>query len=679
VASISTRTTRRQQPDSWAATNRTYGPETGVPGARNPSLTPYVIDFERAFSDPRYRRVILVTAAQSGKTDAVLDVIGERLDNHPAPIIYVAPSKEFCTDQFEPRLVELFRQSPSLAGKVLGGLDSKKQKKTLKRVNGTRVRLAHAGSQTALKSDPAALGLIDEYDGMLKDVQHGGDPLGLVSARGDTFADFKIGVTSTPSVGGVDIRRDEQSGLEFWKPTPAEDLESPIWKLYQEGTMHHWAWSCIHCGDYFVPRFSCLEWVKHEDGAKTTPSEARRTAYVKCPSCGGVLEEQHKAAMNAGGRYVAPGQTIDATGNVTGEPRETSTISFWVSGLCSPFVSFGERAESYLSAVRLVDPERIRTAVNAGFGELFNRGGGEAPEWAEVAAHKSEYARGEMPSGIAFLVCTVDVQVNRLIYCIRGWGARATSWLIDWGTLHGETTLEPVWDDLTDLLSTPIGGKHIRLALIDSGFRPGKPTVLPLNRVYEFARRFPRHVRCCKGSSTPMRVPLIASKIEVTSKGTAAKYGLNLLRIDTDYFKSWLHERIRWPTDAAGAWHLPYDVSDDFCKQITSEARIRLPSGRVQWMQKSKENHYLDCEALQAAAAHLLNAARISDRRAAPTPASQPVEPVDDMAESIPTQPLPPAAVGGAAPVKHSLIAASQQGWLGDRGRGWWGDRSRRY
>ena len=92
---------------------------------------------------------------------------------------------------------------------------------------------------------------------------------GLVSSRGDTFADFKMGVTSTPSVGGVDIRRDEQSGLEFWKPTPAEDLESPIWKLYQEGTMHHWAWSCIHCGDYFVPRFSCLEWVKHEDGAKT--------------------------------------------------------------------------------------------------------------------------------------------------------------------------------------------------------------------------------------------------------------------------------------------------------------------------------------------------------------------------------------------------------------------------
>jgi phage terminase large subunit GpA-like protein len=185
------RTTVSRTPDSWAAANRVYGPETGVPGARNPALTPYVVDFERAFTDPRYRRVVLCCGAQMGKTDAVLDVIGERLDNHPAPVIYCAPSKEFCTDQFEPRLTELFRQSASLAGKVLGGLDSKRQKKTLKRVNGTRIRLAHAGSSTALKSDPAALAILDEYDGMLKDVQHGGDPLGLVSARGDTFADSR--------------------------------------------------------------------------------------------------------------------------------------------------------------------------------------------------------------------------------------------------------------------------------------------------------------------------------------------------------------------------------------------------------------------------------------------------------------------------------------------------------
>jgi phage terminase large subunit GpA-like protein len=657
------RTTKRQTPDEWARQNRVYGPETGWPGARNPEITPYTIPFERAFDDPQYRRVVLVTAAQSGKTDSVLDVIGERLDHRPAPIIYCAPSKEFCTDQFEPRLTELFRQSPSLAGKVLGGLDSKKQKKTLKRVNGTRIRLAHAGSSTALKSDPAALALIDEYDGMLN-VQ-GSDPLGLVSARGDTFADFKIGITSTPGVGSVDVYRDEQSGLEFWKLALAEDIESPIWKLFDEGTRHHWAWPCTHCGDYFIPRFSCLQWKKHEDGSKVSPSEARRTAYVLCPHCGGIMEEQHKSEMNARGRFVAPGQVVDAAGNVIGEPRETSTISFWVSGLCSPFVSFGQRAEDYLKAVRLVDFERIRTSTNASFGELYAWGGGEQPKWAEVLEHKSEYALGEVPTGVGVLICTVDVQKNALIYVIRGFGARATSWLVDCGTLYGATVEEGVWNDLADLITAPIGGKHIRLTLIDSGFRPGKPVELPLNRVYQFARRFPRNVLCCKGSSFPMRTPLIRATIEVTTAGKAAKTGLTLLRLDTDFFKSSIMEKIRWPLDAPGAWYLPHDISDDYCKQITSEARIRLPSGRIQWKQTSRENHFLDCEAMASAGAHLFNMARRTDRHTAPSPAPQPV----DAAE------MPPTPPGTLDPSPNARWRYNPS-WMNDSRGSWW-DRSR--
>ena len=42
------------------------------------------------------------------------------------------------------------------------------------------------------------------------------------------------------------------------------------------------------------------------------------------------------------------------------------------------------------------------------------------------------------------------------------------------------------------------------------------------------------------------------------------------------------------------------------CKQIVAEARVAKPSGRVTWVRVSKDNYYLDCEALNAAAAHLL-------------------------------------------------------------------------
>jgi len=127
VAAATSWTTRREPPDRWAAHNRVYGPDTGYPGRRDTALTPYVIPFQRAIAEAAGKRIVLVTAAQSGKTDAFLDIVGERLDNRPAPILYVGPSKEFVTDQFEPRLTELFRQSASLQPKVLGGIDSKRQ------------------------------------------------------------------------------------------------------------------------------------------------------------------------------------------------------------------------------------------------------------------------------------------------------------------------------------------------------------------------------------------------------------------------------------------------------------------------------------------------------------------------------------------------------------------------
>jgi hypothetical protein len=71
--------------------------------------------------------------------------------------------------------------------------------------------------------------------------------LGLVSARGDSFADSMTAVCSTPSEGTVETEKDLDSGIEFWKRAAPEDVQSPVWRLYQEGTMHCWAWRCKHC------------------------------------------------------------------------------------------------------------------------------------------------------------------------------------------------------------------------------------------------------------------------------------------------------------------------------------------------------------------------------------------------------------------------------------------------
>ena len=217
---------QRTTPAEWARSNRVYPPSAAVPGPRDPYLTPYIIEPACMASETVYARIVFMSGAQVSKTEMLLDIIGQRLDQKPAPILYVGPTLDFVTKQFEPRLMALLDEAPRLMGKVARG---KRLSKTRKLVAGVPLRLAHAGSSTALKSDPAALALIDEFDGMLGNVNRQGGPLGLVEARGFNFADFCCVVTSTPRRGMVDIEKDEASGLEFWAVADTEDVrESPV-------------------------------------------------------------------------------------------------------------------------------------------------------------------------------------------------------------------------------------------------------------------------------------------------------------------------------------------------------------------------------------------------------------------------------------------------------------------
>jgi len=625
------------EPDLWAAANRTYPPTAAVPGPRDPLLTPYVVEPERMIASGIYKRVVMVFGAQTGKSEAMLDVAGQRLDQRPGPILYVGPNKQFLTEQFEPRVMALLDEAPTLTAKLSRG---KSMTKTRKTVAGVPFRLAHSGSSTALKSDPAVLALVDEYDEMKDNVNNQGGPLGLVERRGDTFADFVCVVTSTPKKGRVAAVKDEASGLFFWDVAVAEDVESPIWQLWQLGTRHHWCWPCPHCGEYFVPRFNLLRYP-----LKATPLQAARETYLECPSCGGVVTNDHKTEMNARGRYVAPGQKVDKSGVIHGIFPEAKSISYWVSGLASPFVTFGERVATLVEAQQSGDDAMVQQAINAGFGELYSPGGGEVPEWMEIKekSRQSQYARGEVPEQALYLTVTVDVQKQSLPWVMRAWGPRATSWLVNYGYLRGDTAEEDIWHALADLVSCPVEGVPVKLTFIDSGFRPGKTDTLPLNRVYEFCRRFLRRVRPTKGSSTPMRTPLIFSKIEVSRKdGKAAKFGLDLVRLDTDHWKSWVHERLRWPEDRPGAWNVFRGVDDDYCHQIVSEARIKNPTGKVEWVQRSRDNHFLDCEAMQAAAGYLLNVQRIPlpnpQHRPTDSGGRKPVTPSEVVTEQTPTQ-----------------------------------------
>lgn len=603
-------------PDEWAAQNRSYSSKTGAPGARNAHLTPYMVPFGRRIWMRTHASVVAITSAQSGKTDTLLDVIGQRLDVRPAPILYVGPGEAFVETQFEPRLEHMLNQAKRLAA----GMGTGKQRKTLvKKVRGVRVRLGYAGSPASMKSDPFAIGIIDEYDEMASNIRGQGDPWGLVVARGDTFADTVTVAISTCSQGIVETEVDKVNGLTFWAIGDQAQISSPIWRIFQQGTRHHWAWPCPHCGEYFIPMRSHLRWEKNAD-----PTTAGRTAYLQCPQgCADPIENDirpgkvdFKPWMNERGVLIAPGQTLEDALADRNHPVNDSW-SQWSSGLASPFVTWGERARRLVSAIQSGEEDKIQTVVNAGFAELYKPGaGGELPEWREVVKHRLPYRRGEAPAGVLRVVAGVDVQKRSLVYVIRGYGSRGTSWLLDYGYLLGSTSEPEVWNDLTLKMTSQVGGLVIEKVFIDSGFRPDKVDLGDEHKVYEWAHRNGFIAMPTKGRDSLGSKPFVVSKIEVRPNGKLAPYSIDLVHINTDFFKGLIHSRLLTPLNEPGAFFLFSDEEDayeDYARQLVSEVRIVGEKFKPEWIKRQKANHFLDAEALAAAAAFMLNVQAIPE------------------------------------------------------------------
>jgi len=635
--------------DQWAAQCMDLPPTSPVPGRYDPTRTPYVVPIMRAFSDPRYKVIVTVMGSQMGKTLSFMAIIGHRLDDDPAPIFYVGPDRDFLEDKLEPDIVSMLRSTPSLRRKTVWG---KAQKKRRKVVNGAKLRLISAASSSQLASDSVALLLVDERDRMTGKVSDEGDPVRLARARLFTYPNGKAGIICTPLEGRVFSEYDPDTGLERWVHADPKKLASPTWRMWQQGTRHEWAWPCPHCGEFFIPRRSILKYDGKDDIATADPMRAKATAHISCPKCGCDIEDgEHKAWMNERGVFVAPGQRIVPwTGELVGDIPAGETVSFWVSGLASPFVSWGDRAKDDVEAHQSGDPKEVKVVFNTGYGELYAPAA-DAPKHADVAECKLPYKRGQIPYGVQRIAVTADVQKRGVYWVMRGWGARRESWLIDYGYVAGDTDQIEVWDNLEEIVRGSLpGGMTVNRLLIDSGYRPGRPSVLPENIVYDFCRRFNKmFAQPIKGEPTLAGGRRLASQDgDVDYRGKPRKYGgLILHRLNTDYFKTQVYERISRRKEILGGWHLPEDVDESYAKQVASETRI-LKNGKPYW-QETGANHYLDCEMMQEAAAELMQVVRLHP----PPPRDEPSEERDDDDQGVRVVPTaaPPLKIQPFAPV----------------------------
>lgn len=554
----------------WADQHRILPPDSPEPGAWRTSRVPYTRAIYAAFADPYVETVTWVCGSQMSKTELVFNLIGWVGMDRPRPMLYVGPTEKNVRSMSLDRVSKMLRSTPGLWERLAKG---QRDKVVEKWIGGARLGFAWASSSTEVASHPCAYAWVDEYDRMNKDVGGEGDPGILVGARLKNYRGSKLGFFSTPTIEGV----------------------SPIWLTWEEGTRGIWTWTCLHCGEPFTPRLEHLIYAP-----EASLSEIDEAAVVVCPDCGGVHQTADKPRLNADGFYTYHGRVTDQPmhpAEPTTEKPKSKHASFWTHGLCSPWVAFGQLARELEAAKRSREPGRIQGVVNTWGGELY-RQAGDRPAWQEVEACALDYEQGSAPGGVQVVVMGVDVQRDRLYYAVRGFGHALESWLLDYGEIFASTEHDDAWIILGRMLATQYGDHQIHRVLVDSGYNPGADFRRPEHLIYQVAARYPGLMFPSKGFAT------LARPVNMTPLKTEATV---LVTFDGDHFKSQLYQRIRWPRDEPGAWHLCRDIQREYCKQMVSEEVSITPSGKRVWLNHRRANHYFDAEVLCLVAARTLS------------------------------------------------------------------------
>lgn len=564
----------------WADRYRVLSAEASAePGRWHTDKAPYQREIMDAIGDPHVRKVVIMSAAQIGKTDAfILNPLAYYMDYTPAPILVMQPTLDMGQTFSKDRLAPMLRDTPKLRNKV--DVKSRYSGNTILKKNfpGGHITIVGANSATGLASRPIKVLLADEVDRYPGSAGTEGDPLSLAQKRQTTFWDKKAVFVSTPVIKG----------------------KSRIETEYNQSTMEEWNVPCPECGSY-----QPLVW----GNVVFDKQDLSKGVQYRCECCGKLFGEYRWKAASKDGVFVA------------GNP-EASARGFHLNTLASTFCSWQEIVEKFIIAKEQLDqgnPEGMKVWVNTELGETWEEPG-EAVEDAELYNRRELY-EAQVPEGVLVLTAGVDVQDDRFEVEVVGWGVGKESWGIRYQKIYGDMLKEQVWQDLDNFLLTgwrKADGTvlYIRAVCIDSG---GHHT----DQVYRFTKpRWERSVFAIKGKG--------GSDIPYIHKhSTNNRVSAPLFIIGVDAGKALLYQRLRHGTKGPNYCHFPINEEAGYDEQyfvgLTAEKMVvRFRKGRpvVAWELKDnahKRNEPMDLRNYAQAALEITNPVLQE-----PDPAAQP-------------------------------------------------------
>jgi phage terminase large subunit GpA-like protein len=576
----------------WADRFRRLSPEASAEhGQWITSRAEYQREIMDAVNDPGIETVVVMSAAQVGKTEAINNIIGYYIDQDPSPILIVQPTEQMAEAWSKDRLAPMLRDTPCLRGKVKDPR-SRDSGNTLlhKTFPGGHITAIGSNAPASLAGRPIRIVLGDEVDRYPASSGTEGDPVSLARVRARNFWNRKFIWTSTPTIKG-------QSRIEM---------------LYESSDQRKYHVPCPHCHSMQVLMWGNVVWPKGQP----------KLAIYGCSSCGAEITDADKPEMLRRGAWVAEKPGVNIAG-------------FHLSGLYSPWVTFGEMAADFLDAKHSRSPEILKTWINTSLGETWEQEGVTVDD-GSLFSRREEYS-AEVPQGGLVITCAVDAQDDRLEYECVAWGMKDESWSIAYGVIRGNPAQSQVWAELDTVLVRTFeheSGVTLRIActMIDSGGHHTK-------QVYAFCKpRQGRRIYACKGVSGAGK-PLAGRP----SKGNAA--GALLFPVGVDTAKEIIYARLKLVEFGPGYCHFPklehYD--QEYFKQLTAEKqRTKYKNGfPVKYWEKVRpRNEALDLRVYAMAALDALkpNMAKIAESLAV-TGKQLKREPIPEPEQ---TSPLPP-------------------------------------
>lgn len=395
--------------------------------AYDPAITPYMVEPADVLTSRDFTACCMVAPSQSGKTRGLIDNwIAHTVMCDPTDLQLVEMSQHAAKEHTLLRINRMHRESPEIRKQLMprrkDDSDFRKQYRS-----GNYLLVAWPTiNQLSGKTLPKIA--LTDYDRMPQNVDGEGSPFVLAGKRTTKY--LSGAMTAVESSPGFDYSDRK------WQPkTPHEAPPvAGILSIYNQGDRRRWYWPCPHCEDYFTPKMSpqAFWWPEHETDLQAV---AEQTQLI-CNLCGQNIAFHYRREMQARATWVREHQSIDKQGYISGEPRHSNIASFWLHGAAAAFTTWGGLVTQYLEGMQTYDNTGdsgpVKSSLNTGMclpylipGKSVDR----QPHELEARADKVE--KRQVPRGVRFLLATIDVQKNRFVVQVEGFGVDLESWIVD--------------------------------------------------------------------------------------------------------------------------------------------------------------------------------------------------------------------------------------------------------